>query len=158
MRRARYGWLVGVSVIALLGCDDGDARGAGDAGAIVDAAAPETFAQQVALGGTVYGENCASCHGAAGEGTVTGPRLVGLAEGALPLEPRDGAVRTTEFVTVADVAGFAVANMPPTAPGSLAGEEYWAILAFALSANGITLDQKLTPELAATLVIPREAE
>jgi len=46
-------------------------------------------------------------------------------------------------------------TMPPRAPGSLSAEEYWAVLAFDLSANGITLDQKLTPELAATLTIPR---
>jgi hypothetical protein len=45
--------------------------------------------------------------------------------------------------------------MPPKAPGSLSAEEYWAILAFDLSANGIQLEQKLSPELAATLTIPR---
>jgi hypothetical protein len=56
---------------------------------------------------------------------------------------------------VADVATFVVAAMPPKAPGSLSGEAYWAILAFDLSANGIVLDQKLTPELASTLTIPR---
>jgi cytochrome c len=119
-----------------------------------DAAVPSTFAEQVALGMTIYGANCASCHGAGGEGG-TGPRLVGLDMGALPLEPREGAARTTDFVTVADVATFAVSAMPPAAPGSLSAEEYWAVLAFDLSANGIDLDEKLTPELAETLTIPR---
>ena len=47
------------------------------------------------------------------------------------------------------------ANMPADAPGSLTAGEYWAVLAFALSANGITLEEPLTPELAAELTIPR---
>lgn len=153
MRRARYSVVVGVLVLA--GCGDGEVTGSEDGGVATDAAVVATFAEQVALGGTEYGAHCASCHGAGGEGTDMGPRLVGLAEGALPLAPRPGAVRTTRFETVADVAAFAVENMPAGAPGSLTAEQYWAILAFALSANGITLDEKLTPELAATLVIPR---
>ena len=81
--------------------------------------------------------------------------MVGITEGGLPLAPHAGAKRTTNFVTVADVASFVVATMPPRAPGSLSAEEYYAILAFDLSANGINLEQKLTPELAATLSIPR---
>ena len=32
----------------------------------VTAAAPATFAEQVAAGQTLYGANCASCHGASG--------------------------------------------------------------------------------------------
>jgi hypothetical protein len=81
--------------------------------------------------------------------------VVGLSSGALPRSPRAGSKRTSEFVTVADVASFVVAAMPPDAPGTLAAEDYWAILAFDLSANGITLDQKLTEDVAATLTIPR---
>ncbi len=117
-------------------------------------AAPQSFAEQVALGGQVYGDRCAGCHGAAGEGAKA-PAVVGLQTGALPLEPRADSKRDTQFVTVADVASFVVATMPPKAPGSLSAEEYWAVLAFDLSANGITLEQKLTSELAATLTIPR---
>lgn len=125
-----------------------------------ETAAPEstpapTFAAQVALGGELYGQRCASCHGASGEGGERAPRVVGIAEGALPLAPRPGSHRTAEFHTVADVASFAVATMPPSAPGSLSADEYWAILAFDLHANGIDLDEPLTPELAQTLEIPR---
>jgi len=118
-------------------------------------AAPASFADQVAAGGKLYGENCASCHGASGEGGKA-PRVVGLKEGALPLDPpADRKYRKTQFVTVADVANFVVANMPPKKAGSLPADQYWDILAFDLHANGIDLPELLTPEKAATLTIPR---
>jgi len=116
---------------------------------------PATFAAQVEWGGMLYGEHCARCHGDSGQGTSEAPMLVGIAAGALPLQPRPGSSRTTTFTTVADVEQFAVANMPPRAAGSLSEEAYFAILAFDLSANGITLDQPLTAELAPTITIPR---
>jgi cytochrome c len=118
--------------------------------------AATTFAEQVAQGQSLFAANCATCHGDAGQGTSKAPAVVGLSTGALPLDPPATAkVRKTQFVTVADVATFVVANMPASAPGSLTMDEYWAILAFDLSANGITLMQPLTPALAATLTIPR---
>ena len=117
---------------------------------------PATFAEQVTAGQTLYGAHCASCHGAGGEGTKEAPRVVGLKEGALPLDPPASAkVRTGKFVTVADVAAFAVKNMPADKPGTLQASEYFSILAFDLKANGITLDKKLDGALAATLTIPR---
>src|SRR5207248_2295112 len=102
------------------------------------AAAPTSFADQVAQGQTLYGANCAKCHGDAGQGTDKAPRVVGLKDGALPLDPPAGRkYRKSKFVTVADVAEFTVANMPPGKAGSLAADQYWAILAFDLHANGI---------------------
>ena len=80
------------------------------------------------------------------------PRLVGLSEGALPKAPRTGAVRTAEFNTAADVATFVVANMPPMG-AKLAESEYWSVLAFALKANGVTLDKKLDATVAATVAL-----
>jgi len=116
----------------------------------------DTFALQVERGATSYGTHCARCHGSDGSG-ASAPRLVGLAEGALPLDPpATREVRTEQFVTVGDVAAFASVNMPADAPGSLALDEYLAILAFALHANGIDLDQPLTLELANDITIPRE--
>ena len=58
-------------------------------------------------------------------------------------------------MTVADVADFVVQNMPGDAPGSLSADDYFAVLAFDLKANGIELDQKLDAALAASLTIPR---
>ena len=151
---ALFAWIV-------MGCGGHAQQGgaseepAGSQAAGAEQAAPQTFAEQVALGGQAYGKHCAGCHGAGGAGSKDAPAVVGLKSGALPLEPRAGSHRTGQFVNVADIATFVVAAMPPKTPGSLSAEEYWAILAFDLSANGITLEQKLTPELAATLTIPR---
>ena len=119
--------------------------------------APANFKAQVARGGEVYGQKCASCHGDGGQGAKA-PRVVGLAEGALPLDPPATAkFRKSRFVTVADVADFVVKTMPPDAPGSLSAEDYYSILAFDLKANGIDLgEQKLDGALAGTLVIPRK--
>jgi cytochrome c len=118
-------------------------------------AAPTSFAQQVELGQKVYGEQCASCHGAAGTGGKA-PPVVGLSKGALPLNPPSTAkYRKSQFKTVADIAEFVTKTMPPTAPGSLTAEQYWATLAFDLKANGINLDKKLDANVAATLTVPR---
>lgn len=120
-------------------------------------AAPGAFAAQVELGKGLYEENCAGCHGRTGLGGE-GPALVGLAEGALPLEPARGAARLGQFSTVADVAEFTKVAMPPGKQGSLQPAEHLAILAFILSANGVSLEQELTAELAETLLIPRPGQ
>ena len=118
---------------------------------------PTTFEEQVALGQTLYGANCASCHGDSGQGSATAPPVVGIDKGALPLDPPAKAqYRKAQFKTVADIAAFVVKNMPPKAPGSLTEEQYWSILAFDLKANGIQLDKKLDGALAATLTVPRK--
>jgi mono/diheme cytochrome c family protein len=115
------------------------------------------FAEQVADGQALFAEHCAKCHGDAGQGTEDAPRIVGLAEGALPLEPpASRQIRKTRFVTVADVAEFAMANMPPKKAGTLSTDEYLAVIAFDLKANGIDLGQeRLTMENARNLTIPR---
>jgi len=115
---------------------------------------PATFTEQVTRGADVYAEHCSSCHGKGGEGTAQAPAVVGAA--ALPLDPPSGAkVRKSQFVTVADVATFVVQNMPADAPGSLSEDDYYAVLAFDLHANGIDLDKKLDGAVAGSLTIPR---
>lgn len=116
---------------------------------------PATFAEQVSLGQALYGEQCAGCHGSKGEGGGA-PRLVGMADGALPLDPPASAkVRKGQFRTAADVAEFVVHEMPPGKAGSLTAEQYYAILAFDLHANGVKLDSKLDATAAAALTLPR---
>jgi cytochrome c len=120
-------------------------------------AAPGTFAAQAQAGADLYAKNCAGCHGAHGNDGKA-PPVVGLDKGALPLDPPPTAkFRKTQFKTVGDVADFVVKTMPPKAPGSLSADEYYAIHAFDLQANGIDLgDKKLDGALAATLEIPRK--
>lgn len=131
------------------------ACGATDAKSANSEPAPTTFSEQVTKGADEYGEHCAKCHGASGEGTAQGPAVVGPT--ALPLDPPSGAkARTSKFITVADVASFVVKNMPGDTPGSLSTDEYYSILAFDLHANGIDLDKKLDGTVAASLTIPRD--
>jgi cytochrome c len=135
------------AIAALSACGDDKKEGDTDESA---------FEKQAALGQRLYGDNCAGCHGASGEGMGEAPRVVSLDEGALPLEPPPSAMlREAEFETVADVAEFVVENMPPGKAGSLSTEEYLAVLAFDLKANGITLEQELDLQLAESLTIPR---
>jgi cytochrome c len=145
-----------LSCVFLLSC------GGEEAPPMTPASGSLSFADQANLGQRLYTENCAKCHGGQGEGkTLTSgmraPPLVGVPQGALPLAPPPAAkFRKNEFRTVADVADFVVHNMPPDNPGSLSSDEYWAILAFDLKANGIDLGQrKLDATVAPTLTIPR---
>ncbi len=113
-----------------------------------------TFADQVSAGQKLYADNCASCHGAGGEGSSKAPKVVGVNAGALPLDPPPGSkYRKNQFHTAADVAGFVVKNMPPNAPGSLKESEYWDILAFDLHANGVDLQKPLDGNDAKEVVL-----
>lgn len=66
---------------------------------------------------------------------------------------RVGAKRDVEFHTAGDVYEWVKVHMPGGAPGTLTDEQYLAILAFDLSANGVTLSEPLTAEAAAAMVI-----
>jgi mono/diheme cytochrome c family protein len=114
---------------------------------------PRTAAEQVDRGGRLFAVNCAKCHGASGQGTDDAPPLVG--KGALPLDPRPDQKRTVKFHTALDVAGFATKEMPPkaSARAKLTTDDYWAILAFALDANGVTLKEPVGPGNAASIVL-----
>jgi len=148
MRKLDFAMLLGSFVLV-------SACGASDAKSADSEPSPATFAEQVTRGADEYGEHCAKCHGSSGEGSAQAPAVVGPK--ALPLDPPSTAkVRKSQFVTVADVAQFVVQNMPGDAPGSLSADEYYAILAFDLHANGIDLDKKLDGAVAASLTIPRD--
>jgi cytochrome c len=103
--------------------------------------AGDTGGDQVAEGGKLFAKHCAKCHGKAGEGTKKAPPIVG--QGALPLDPPPGAkLRKTQFHTAQDVAEFVSSKMPANKPGSLKPDEYYAILAFDLKANGVDVSNK----------------
>jgi cytochrome c len=106
---------------------------------------------QVAQGEQLFAKHCATCHGKAGEGTKKAPPVVG--KDALPLDPPEKAkVRKTQFHTAQDVAQFVSTKMPAKKPGSLTADEYYAILAFDLKANGVDVSgKKIDPTTAAAI-------
>ena len=105
---------------------------------------PGGNADQVTAGAPLYLANCAKCHGPLGEGTSRGPTVVG--KSAFPLNAPPGSARKTQFRTAQDVLEFVRENMPKDKPGSLRDDEYAAILAFALKANGFDLHHERVNE------------
>jgi cytochrome c len=104
-------------------------------------AASASGEDQVATGAKLYAANCASCHGSGGEGDAKVPAVVG--KNALPLDAKPPSeARKSKFHTAADVFQFVKGNMPPNKGGSLTDEQYAAILAFDLKANGVDLGGK----------------
>jgi mono/diheme cytochrome c family protein len=103
-------------------------------------AGPAFAEDQAAQGAQLYAKHCASCHGDAGQGSKKSPPVVG--KDALPLDPPAGAkIRKTQFHTAKDVLDFISKSMPAKKPGSLKPEEYNAILAFDLKANGVDVSK-----------------
>jgi mono/diheme cytochrome c family protein len=110
-----------------------------------------TVTTQIEQGKGLYVEKCAKCHGDAGQGTSKAPAVVG--KDAFPQQPRSGAKRDVEFRTAADVFAWASKHMPGDAPGSLSTDQYLAIFAFDLTANGVTLDKPLDGPAAQAIVL-----
>lgn len=115
--------------------------------------APATATDQASLGAQLYGAHCASCHGAEGKGNAGTPAVVGST--ALPLDAAPPShARKTQFHTALDVLQFVQANMPPKKGGSLSQDEYNAIIAFDLKANGVDLTGKqVNADTAASFVL-----
>lgn len=99
------------------------------------AAPGKTLDEQVAAGEKVYGERCASCHGAKGEGKKKAPALIG------PKALDDYHNGKEAFHYIKDM-------MPPTAPGSLTDDEYWNVTAYLIKKNDLKIDATLTPATA----------
>jgi cytochrome c len=120
-------------------------------------ASAATGLAQADRGGKLYVENCAKCHGDAGQGTVSdkgkAPPVVGAA--ALPLDPPAGAkYRKGQFHTARDVYEFVKENMPPGMGNTLSVQEYLDIIAFDLKANGVDLSAKsITPDTLSAIVL-----
>ncbi|HEU4732982.1 MAG TPA: c-type cytochrome [Kofleriaceae bacterium] len=122
-----------------------------------DAAAPAapqaagTISAQIDQGKQLYVGKCARCHGDAGQGTAKAPPVVG--KDAFPEKPRAGAKRDVDFHTAADVFAWTSKHMPGNAPGTLSTDQYLAIFAFDLTANGVQLDKPLDAAAAQAIVL-----
>jgi mono/diheme cytochrome c family protein len=150
------------ALVILIGCSGTNADPAPQPKPVVEAVAKaqreavanaqrEAVDAQLAEGKRLFAEHCASCHGDSLQGTDDAPALVGKA--ALPLYPRDGSKRTTQFKTAGDVLAFAVANMPADEAGTLTNEQYIAVLAFALRVNGAVLERPLDVDAAKSITL-----
>lgn len=139
--------------IALLTACGGATPPAGSPNANAPTTTSATFEAQAAEGQKLYAANCASCHGSSGEGGKA-PRVVGVSQGALPLDPPSSSkFRKAQFRTAADVASFVVKAMPPGDAPKLTEEQYWAVLAFDLKANGVDLGTKRLDGTSAASVV-----
>ncbi|RUO99169.1 cytochrome c [Hyphomicrobium sp.] len=97
-------------------------------------------------GRSLYAAKCASCHGARGEG-ATAEDLIGPPKPPTPDNPNKTIGAYWPFATT--VFDFIARSMPPAAPGSLSGDEVYALTAFLLSANGVIKEDEVMT--AATL-------
>lgn len=147
MRRSFLLW-----VALLMGCMQRETR---DDGAL--ATQTETLAEQAEKGRRIFADSCSRCHGDQGEGTKKAPRLIGLNEGALPLNPpKDGKERRGQFHTAQDVGMYALKFMPPLETGSLTEDAYWRVTAYLLQQNGVDVgNQPLDRSVARTIQLPR---
>ena len=104
------------------------------------AAAGVYTAEQAKRGASLYGENCASCHG----DTLAGND---------PIPALSGANFQTNWKSVGDLFDKTSTSMPAMAPGSLTGPQVADVLAYILSINkypaGTTeLPSKVEPLMA----------
>jgi mono/diheme cytochrome c family protein len=102
------------------------------------AAAPKTLDDQVSAGEKVYGERCASCHGAKGEGKAKAPGLIG---------PKG----LDEYHNAKEAFTYIKDMMPPTAPGSLSEDEYWNVTAYLIKKNDLEIKEPLSAGNAETV-------
>ncbi len=108
-----------------------------------DAPKPATPGQaQVERGKATYAQNCASCHGRNMDNGEFAPAVKGAAFlnhwGARP---------------AGDFAAYLRANMPPGRIGELSKDDYTALVAFIMNANGADIDAKGLPQDAAALAV-----
>lgn len=99
---------------------------------------PSFTANQAARGKSVFGDNCASCHGGDLSGG-TGPALTGSQFKTQWGSQTPGALMT-----------YMATQMPPTEPGVLGPQAYADIEAYILQSNGVAAGQAdLLPDIAA---------
>jgi cytochrome c len=104
-------------------------------------------------GKRVYGTYGAPFHGPNGEGTDAGPRLVG----GMGTLDTDEPVKTvgSYWPYATTIFDYIRRAMPASAPQTLSNDEYYALTAWVLWANGIiTEDQVIDQDTLPTIVMP----
>ena len=94
-------------------------------------------------GAVIYAQQCASCHGAKGEGIPPAPALIGRTPDAGFAFANDAkAVRTigNYWPYATTVYDYVNRAMPITAPGTLTADQTYSLVAFLLNANGVIAD------------------
>lgn len=92
-------------------------------------------ADQADQGHVVYAKKCATCHGAALEGSGQNPPLAG-----------DPFMQNWTGQTLADLFSKIQATMPATQPGSLKPDEIAQLLAYILRANEFPAGKTALPQ------------
>ncbi len=135
-RRASYG-LTATLALAIAGCSPPAPQGIGPAGAVTAkpvGPAVDPTAEWLARGSAVYARECASCHGAYGEGQPNW--AVPLADGSLPAPPHDNTGHTwhhsdAELTRIIAEGGlwYSATSKMPAFGDKLSGDEVQAVLA-----------------------------
>lgn len=93
-----------------------------------DAAPPPLYTDaQAQAGATVYGQACATCHGAALDGT-SAPALKG---------PAFHDMAAAQSLTVDGLLSVTSLTMPQSDPGTLTADQYNQVVAYLLQQNGL---------------------
>lgn len=91
-------------------------------------------------GAVVYGQKCAVCHGAKGEGIEKNPKLIGKEPAAGFVFAGDAKAPKTignYWPYATTVYDYINRTMPLNAPGTLTPNEVYALSAFLLAENGV---------------------
>jgi cytochrome c len=91
------------------------------------------------VGATLFAQRCAVCHGTHGEGLATFPKLISGPRSAFDFA-NDPAIPKTignYWPYATTVYDYIHRAMPLTAPGSLAPDQVYSLVAFLLAENGV---------------------
>ena len=109
----------------------------------------------VEQGEKVYQQQCMSCHGQSGLGSVAGDQLAGAQMGLTSEYPEQTIGSYWPYATT--VFDVIRRSMPMTAPGSLTDNEVYAVTAYLLYLNNIiSKDDVINSETLAKVKMPNE--
>ncbi|AMW06070.1 c-type cytochrome [Gemmatimonas phototrophica] len=112
----------------------------------------------VSQGAVVYAAQCASCHGARGEGRAPSPALVGRTPAAGHVFALDNKAPRTignYWPYATTVFDYVQRAMPQSTPGTLTAAETYSVVAYLLNENGIIApDAVMNAQTLPAVVMP----